>query len=143
MQYNEINNRHEYNKYVEATAKDIIEHTLEEILEGEHGTELTTKNKEIVGDMIFHETSIVSEWIDSDGIIIYYHGHKLITHYSDNMDEVTDDLGEVTVKSWTETRQWFAFHAFRKDVEECISERLITYSTWDNNPFTTPNKQEK
>ena len=124
MQYYEINNQYEYNKYVEATAEDIIEHTLDETLEGEHGTELTTKNKEIVSDMIFYETSIVSEWIDGDGIIIYYHGNQIIIENSDNIDEVTEDLGEVTVRSWTEARSFFSYHAFRKDVEEAIYEIL-------------------
>ena len=120
MQYSDIENSFRYDEYVRCTAEDIIAHTLEEILEGEYGSKLTAENRDLVGDTIFYETDVVSEWIEGDGIIINYYGHQLISQYSDNMDEVTDDLGEVTVKSWTEARQWFAYHAFRKDVEESI-----------------------
>ena len=80
--------------------------------------------KDLIQECI-SSNDMVTEHIDSEGIIIYYHGHEIIMEYTDNADYLTDNIGICKINSatsWVQTREYFAYWAFYADVMDALSE---------------------
>ncbi len=125
--YYSIKSECDYLEYVKGTAKDIIEDAIDRLKADSfiENSEYTGSKymKDLIQECI-SSNDMVTEHIDSEGIIIYYHGHEIIMEYTDNADYLTENvgLGGGLLTNWAQTREYFAYWAFYADVMDALCE---------------------
>jgi len=126
MEYNEINNQYEYNKYVKATAEEIVKDAVERLKQASEDEENAPPIdvEGIEGCIAYH--GIEHECLDADGIIMYYHGHNIILEHTDNENYGAENIGWDSMQSdsFQGIKQNVAYWAFYGDVMDYLSEAI-------------------
>lgn len=126
MYYYDIKTTSDYEAYVKATAEAIVEDAVERLKEANEDEENAPPidAEGIEGCISYH--GLEHEYLDGDGIIIYYSGHDIILEHTDNQNYGAEQLGWdcMQADSFQDIKQNVAYWAFYGDIMDVLDEAI-------------------